>query len=290
MLGVIGISANAEGLAETAKGWLEQGLPDPPPWIGSLPIGGEALLERWRMIQHDRGALAQSVQPLIGPTRNWLLVIGRALLEGAVTLALSTLICFFLYRDGDVIAKRGRRLITRLAGPSALRLLDVAEATVRGVVYGIIGTGVAQALLQTVGLAIAGVPGALLLGAATFFLSVVPFGPPLVWGGAALWLYLDGQLGWAVFVALWGVLAVSTVDNVIKPYLISRGSNLPFVLVLLGVLGGVFAFGFIGVLIGPTLLAVAYRLIMEWSAMQREGVVLEDDRPPAGEGPDRLGP
>ena len=103
-------------------------------------------------------------------------------------------------------------------------------------------------------------------------LSLIPVGPPLVWGGAALWLYFQGSMGWALFVLLWGALVVSTVDNIIKPLLISRGARLPFVLVLLGVLGGVLAFGFIGVFIGPTLLAVAYRLVMEWSQMRREGV------------------
>jgi predicted PurR-regulated permease PerM len=158
----------------------------------------------------------------------------------------------------------------RVAGADALRLLEVAEGTIQGVVYGIIGTALAQAVLQVIGLLLAGVPGALLLGGLTFFLSVVPVGPPMVWGGAAAWLYFNGQMGWAIFVALWGFFVVSTVDNVIKPYLIARGANLPFVLVLLGVLGGVLAFGVIGVFIGPTLLAVGYRVMLEWSAMRQE--------------------
>lgn len=267
----LGIANNAETLVQAVRAWLDEGLPEPPAWIASLPVVGDSLRERWSAVAHDRAAFVQTAQPLMGTAKNWLIAIGQALLEGTATLLLSTLICFFLYRDGDVIATRGRRLITRLAGARALRLLDVAEGTIRGVVYGIIGTAFAQAILQAIGLLIAGVPGALLLGALTFFLSVVPFGPPLVWAGAAVWLYFNGSVGWAIFTVLWGALLVSTVDNVIKPYLISRGANLPFILVLLGVLGGVLAFGFIGVFIGPTLLAVAYRLVLEWSAMQREG-------------------
>jgi predicted PurR-regulated permease PerM len=98
----------------------------------------------------------------------------------------------------------------------------------------------------------------------TFFLSPVPIGPPLVWVPAGLWLINAGETGWGLFVLAWGALVVSTVDNVIKPLIISRGSDLPFMLVLLGVLGGAVAFGFIGVFLGPVLLAVGYALLEVW--------------------------
>jgi predicted PurR-regulated permease PerM len=278
-LATLGLAENAEPLVQTVKGWSAGGLPGPPAWVASVPVVGGSLQERWAALANDRGALAQAVQPFVGSTKSWLIAVGGTLLEGTATLLLSTFVCFFLYRDGDAIASRSRRLVTRLAGASALRLVDVAEATIRGVVFGIIGTAFAQAVLQAIGLLIAGVPGALILGALTFFLSVVPFGPPIVWLGAAAWLWFEGSVGWAIFTLLWGALLVSTVDNVIKPYLISRGANLPFILVLLGVLGGVLAFGFIGVFIGPTLLAVAYRLVLEWSAMQRESREGEESAP-----------
>ena len=120
--------------------------------------------------------------------------------------------------------------------------------------------------------------GALLLGLATFSLSVVPVGPPLIWGGAALWLFQQGQTGWAVFVAAWGLLLVSTVDNVLKPFIISRGANMPFAVVFLGVLGGVLAFGVIGVFLGPTLLAVGYRLLTDWTAAGVPDGVADSER------------
>ena len=107
-----------------------------------------------------------------------------------------------------------------------------------------------------------------ILIAIAFFLSVVPVGPPLVWLPAALWLFHQGRTGWGVFMLIWGV-GVSTVDNFVKPWLISQGSDLPFILILFGVLGGALAFGFIGVFLGPTLLAVGYRLVKEWSAASR---------------------
>ena len=96
-----------------------------------------------------------------------------------------------------------------------------------GVVNGIFGTALAQAAVATAGFMIAGVPGALALGAATFLLSLVPVGPPLVWGGATLWLMGQGQLGWGVFMLLWGLFGISSIDNIVKPYLISRSAALP---------------------------------------------------------------
>jgi predicted PurR-regulated permease PerM len=137
------------------------------------------------------------------------------------------------------------------------------------VVYGILGTALAQGILAGMGLWISGVPAPLLLGLLTFFLSLIPMGPPLVWIPATLWLFYRGDPGWGVFMGMWGAVIVSGVDNLLKPYLISRGSNLPFVLVFLGVFGGVIAFGFIGIFLGPTLLAVGYALLQDWSAQKK---------------------
>ncbi|HEY4139633.1 MAG TPA: AI-2E family transporter, partial [Casimicrobiaceae bacterium] len=181
-------------------------------------------------------------------------------------LALSILIAFFLFRDGDEIIGRLRAGIARIAGDHGGRLANVAVGTVRGVVLGILGTALVQGILAGLGFWIAGIKAAPLLGFATFLLSPVPVGPPLVWVPAGLWLINIGETGWGIFVLLWGMLVVSTIDNVIKPLIISHGSDLPFVLVLLGVLGGVVAFGFIGVFLGPVLLAVGYGLLQEWAA------------------------
>jgi predicted PurR-regulated permease PerM len=122
-----------------------------------------------------------------------------------------------------------------------------------------------QALVAALGFAIAGVPAVPLLSVLVFIASVAPIGPPVVWGGAALWLFAQGQTGWGIFMVIWGIFLISGVDNVVRPMLISRGSSLPFLLTLLGVLGGVIAFGFVGMFIGPTLLAVGYSLISGWT-------------------------
>jgi predicted PurR-regulated permease PerM len=120
-----------------------------------------------------------------------------------------------------------------------------------------------QAVMAGIGFFIAGVPGAGMLALMTFFLSVIPVGPPLVWLPAALWLFHQGSTGWGIFMLVWGV-GVSSVDNFVKPWIISQGSAMPFLLIFFGVIGGALAFGFIGVFIGPTLLAVGYRLVQEW--------------------------
>jgi predicted PurR-regulated permease PerM len=151
-----------------------------------------------------------------------------------------------------------------LGGELGLEMLRLSRATVTGVMVGIVGTALAQALVALIGFAIAGVPGAILLGMATFFLSMIPVGPPLIWGGAAFWLYSQGETGWAVFMGVYGLLVISSVDNFVKPILISRSASLPILLIALGVFGGILAFGFIGIFLGPTLLALAHTLFLRW--------------------------
>ena len=131
--------------------------------------------------------------------------------------------------------------------------------------FGIIGTAIGQGLVAAVGFMIADVPNVLLLSFAVCMLSVVPVGPPLVWGPVALWLWSTGHVGMAVFMVVWGVAAVSSVDNFIKPVLIARGTTLPLALVFLGVFGGIISFGFLGLVLGPILLAAAIAMFSDWT-------------------------
>jgi predicted PurR-regulated permease PerM len=119
-----------------------------------------------------------------------------------------------------------------------------------------------------IGFAIAGVPAAFMLAVATFVLSVVPMGPVLVWGAATIWLYVQGESGWAIFMLIWGAVVISSIDNFLKPILIARGSTLSLAMIFLGVLGGVIAFGFIGVILGPVLLALGIALGRAWASSQ----------------------
>jgi predicted PurR-regulated permease PerM len=192
-------------------------------------------------------------------------------------LTLSVIATFFFYRDGKVAGETLHAISNKLAGARATRLIAVAETTMNSVVYGILGTGLAQALLATFGFALAGVPGALLWGFFTFLLSIVMIGAPLIWLPATIWLLSEGRMEWGIFMAVWGFFVVSGVDNFLKPYFISRGTTLPLLLVFCGVLGGVFAFGLLGIFIGPTLLAIAFTLIAEWSTAERKKAGAADE-------------
>lgn len=262
------LADNVAALTAAMRRGMETGLPDAPAWLANVPLIGEQATARWQALEGDTRKLLQELQWLIEPASAWLLSSGLKLGRGLAQLAMSILIAFFLYRDGEGLVIRLRSGVERIAGARGQRLLELAGNTVRSVVYGILGTALVQGAMAGIGFLIAGVPGAALLALLTFFLSVVPMGPPLVWIPAAIWLFYQGSIGWAIFMVVWGI-GISSVDNVVKPWLISQGSDMPFVLILIGVLGGALAFGFIGVFLGPTLLAVGYRLIQEWIATSR---------------------
>jgi predicted PurR-regulated permease PerM len=148
------------------------------------------------------------------------------------------------------------------------RLIDVTGATVRGVVYGLLGTAVVQGILTTLGLWVSGVPRAALLGVVAGALSVLPIGAPLVWIPAGLWLMGSGHMVWGIALLIYGVVAISGADVVIRPYFIARGAQLPLLLTVLGVLGGAVAFGLLGIFVGPVLLGVGFALVNEWATIE----------------------
>lgn len=259
-------------LYEQIKLAVETGHVEPPGWLRTLPVVGEWLDKYVRQAMSSREQMIEVASRLLEPARHYLLGGGIVLGTGVAQMSLASFVSFFLYRDGHALRRTIGVAMDRIIGDSAARVATTVSHTVRGVMYGLLGTALAQALVAALGFFIAGVPGVLLLGFATFLLSLVPVGPPLIWGGAAIWLFNQGQTGWGVFMLVWGLILISGVDNVVKPMLISRGSDLPFLLVLLGVLGGVLAFGFVGLFIGPVLLAVGYSLLREWTGTAEETV------------------
>jgi predicted PurR-regulated permease PerM len=257
------LAGSVKELTALARHSLENGLPAAPAWLAKIPLIGQQVTAYWESLAADSAKLLHESQRLIQPVTTWLLKLALALGAGLLELTLSIFVAFFLFRDGLSLAQRLVTGVERIGGERGRHLLTVAGNTVRGVVYGILGTALVQAVIAGIGFVIAGVPGAALLALLTFFLSVVPMGPPLIWLPAALWLFQQGSTGLGVFMLIWG-LGVSSVDNIVKPWLISQGSDLPFILIFFGVLGGALVFGFIGVFLGPTLLAVGYRLLEEW--------------------------
>ena len=220
-------------------------------------------------IDEDGGSthIMAMIGKLLVSAKSWLIATGMAVGQGVTQVLVSALLAFFLLRDAPELSTRLGVILERLAGQRGRHLIKVAGDTVRGVVFGILGTAVVQSVIAGIGFWIADVPGTVLLAVMTFFLAVIlPFGPPLIWIPAALWLFSQGQSWWGVFMLIWGVFAISSVDNIVRPYLISQSSKLPFALIFCGVIGGALAFGLVGIFLGPTLLAIAFRLIDEWSS------------------------
>jgi len=250
--------------------FLQDGLPcEAPDWARNLPWIGPAVERAWPGFAQDAGWIPGAVKAAGLGAGKWLLTHSLDFGMGITQLALSVVIVFVFYRDGESVTARIVAGTQRIAGDVAQRLLSVAGNTVRSVVYGIIGTAMAQAIVAAIGFRMAGVPSPFLLGLLTFLLALVPAGPPLIWIPAVLWLFHEGYTGWGVFMAVWGVFGISGIDNLVRPYLISRGAKLPFVIVLLGAIGGVLAFGFIGLFLGPVLLAVGYALVREFTASSK---------------------
>lgn len=268
---VLTLAGDVKEFAATSVAWVRQGPPAPPDWIARVPWVGVEMTGIWKEYAADSKQLLVAAEQFIDPLTSWLLTIGKALGRGVLELALSMFLAFFFFRDGAKLGDRALAIAKRLAGDRGDHLLrEVAGGTIRGVVYGILGTAMAQGFLAWVGFSIAGVPAAVLLGLMTFLISVIPMGPPLIWIPASIWVFQNGSVGAGIFMLIWGALAISSVDNFVRPLIISQGNKMPFVLIFMGVLGGGLAFGLIGIFLGPTLLAVSFRLGEEWLAYRKQ--------------------
>jgi predicted PurR-regulated permease PerM len=272
------IVVHSADIAEWVRGLLNRkadlALPD---FVRDIPGVGPWLDSYVRALVASGADLIALARQWVDPAKTFFVALGKAAGQGLVQVLIAIFVAYFLYRDGERVGGLLMGVMARLAGPEhGLALVGTAQNAVKGVVYGLIGTAIAQAAVAVVGFFIAGVPGAFLLGALTFVLSLVPMGPVVIWGGAAAWLYFHGETGWAVFMVIYGVAVISSVDNFVKPILMSRAGNLSMLLVVLGVFGGALAFGFIGLFVGPALLAVAWSLTKAW---------LEVEPPAPGDNP-----
>lgn len=250
-------------LAAAIRSAIEQGLP-PPAWLGRVPLVGAEAERVWLQISQQGADLGPTLAPYTGPLRDWALRQGTTLISGTLQVAFAIVLTFFLYRDGAYVESRLEWAMARLGGWRAHHVVQAAGATIKSVVNGVLGTALVQAVLLGFSFWLADVPGAVVLGAVGVVLTLLPMGLVLLWLPAALWLMSQGNTGWAVFVMAWNGLFVGSLDNILRPYLISRGIRMPMVLIFLGVLGGLLTFGIIGVFLGPVLLAVAHTLFQDW--------------------------
>lgn len=257
---------HSAGMVEGVRGFFDRGAAiELPGFIRNLPLVGASVNEYWTLLLQSREELVALGKRLADPAKTMLVALGGMVGEGLLQILIALFVAFFFYRDGERVRRLLLESMARLAGPAhGAVLVTTAQGAIKGVVYGLLGTAFAQAGVALIGFLIARVPGAVVLAALTFVLSLVPMGPVLIWGGAAAYLYAQDEVGWAIFMVVYGAAVISSVDNFLKPVLMSRAGNLSMLLVVLGVFGGAIAFGFIGLFVGPALLAVGWNLTKAW--------------------------
>jgi predicted PurR-regulated permease PerM len=211
------------------------------------------------------------VNSLLSEHQRQLLSFATAAARGVLTtivVTIATLVgCYFLFRHGEMLLNQFRRILQRIGGENIPKLLDTVNVTVRGAAYSVLATAVAQGILAGIGYIVAGAPVPLLLAMVTMIVSLIPFGTPFVYLPVSAYLLFFSGLPWyhGVGLGIWGALVVSTVDNLLRPLFISQSTKVSPILVFIGVLGGIAAFGLIGVFIGPALMAVAHWLWIDFS-------------------------
>ena len=276
------IVANVDEIAEWARSLSHFTMAPIPEWLRGLPIIGGAAVEAWRYaaaagIQD----IAAKAAPYAGIVIKWFVAqlgnIGVLFVQFLLTVVLAAA----MYANGEYASERIVRFGRRLAGSGGENAVHLAGQTIRGVALGIVGTALAQSLLAGIGLLLAGVPFAAVLTAVIFILCIAQLGPLLVLAPAVFWLYWVGSMIWGTFLLVCGVVAV-TMDNFLRPILIKRGADLPLLLIFAGVIGGLLAFGLIGIFVGPVVLAVAHKLLTAWIDGEVEAAETADPQQPAG--------
>jgi predicted PurR-regulated permease PerM len=223
-------------------------------WIESL-VADPAQMQQWVLAR--TGLVVGLVASTAGD-------LGRLALDAI--LALLTL--FFFYRHGRELVPHIHSAARRLAGGGVDTVVDTLGETVRAVMYGTLSTALTQAVLLTLGVWIVGLGSPVLLGAVTGLLALTPIGPPLIYVPAAAWLILQGRFVSGLVLLGWGILVVSMVDNVIKSWFLSGAARIPFLLGFFGVLGGLLAFGPIGLFVGPVAIALLLTLWRDWTTLR----------------------
>ena len=238
--------------------------PQLPESIASIPWLGEWLQELIDRVSRDPSSLPTELGTLadqsLGEIRTVLGGVGRNLAKTFFAL----LTAFFMYRSGEQFARQVREVLHQLLGERVDGYIVAIGDTTRAVVYGIVLAALGQGILAAVGYWIFGLEAPALLGAITALIALVPFGAPLIWVSAGVWLIITDRTGAGVGLLLWGGLVVSWVDNLIRPLVIANATRIPFLLVLFGVLGGIAAFGLVGLFLGPVILAVLMAVWREY--------------------------
>jgi len=259
--------------AELVKKVLDNGLPPLPHWVVSIPWVGKTLEAlRSDLVAHGPEGIADALRPFARSAAGWTVRVTGGAGVVAIHFVLTVILAAILYAQGELAAQGVVAFARRIGGDRAEEIVRLAAHAARGVALGIVVTALVQSLLAGLALWICGVPRAGVLLAITFVLCVAQLGPLLVLLPAVIWLFWTGSFGWGVTLAV-STVFVTLIDNVLKPLLIKRGVDLPLLLLIAGVIGGLIGFGIVGLFIGPVILAVTYTLLVAW--------VRESDAPAA---------
>jgi len=264
LVAVATIVANVDEIILWSKSFADVKFPPPPEAVANFPLVGGAIASTWEQLAAAGiEEMAARAAPYAAGVIKWFVAqignVGVLFVEFLLTVVLAA--AFYLH--GEYAADRFLRFSHRVGGANGERVVILAAQTVRGVALGVVGTALAQAVLAGIGLAIAGVPFAPVFTAVMLILCIAQLGPILVLGPAVVWLYWSGVTGWGTFLLVWTII-VGSMDNFLRPVLIRKGAKLPLLLIFAGVIGGLFAFGLIGIFVGPVVLAVAHTLFGAW--------------------------
>jgi len=249
-------------------------LPPAPQWLVGVPLFGERAAQFWESVAVSGiEPLVAKAEPYAGGAASWFVAALGGLGIVFVQFVLTVVIAAIMYVGGERAATAAQRFGHRLAGERGKQSVLLAGQAIRSVALGVVVTAVAQSVLGGIGIAVAGVPLAAVLTAVMFMLCIAQFGPLPVLVPVVIWMYWSGQSGWGTFLLVWTIV-VGSLDNILRPILIRKGAHLPLVLLLAGVIGGLIAFGLVGIFLGPVVLAVGYTLLQSWMA---EDIITHDE-------------
>jgi len=258
------------GNAKLILGWSQSvttvAIPQPPAWLESIPVIGAKAAARWQQLAVlPPEELSARVAPYAQKLVLWFVgAVGSGGLL-LVQFLLTVIIAAILYSNGETAAGAADRFARHLAGSQGENAVHLAGQAIRGVALGVVVTAILQTTAAGAGIAIVGVPFATILTAVIFMFCVAQLGPALIMLPAVFWVYSTQGGAWGTGFLVWTLFCM-TFDNILRPVLIKRGADLPLLLIFTGVIGGLVAFGVIGLFIGPVVLAVAYTLLVDWVA------------------------
>lgn len=257
------IGAYREAAAMLAKG------PAIPSGLLKLPWIGEWLQDMTGRMENDPHALGAEIRQLVDRSFGEVVQVVGGVGRNIVKLLITVLSLFFMYRDGHAFAVQVARALEQVLGERVHHYLAAIGQTVKAVVYGLVLAALAQGSFAGIGYYFAGLEAPVFMGALTTLFAMIPFAVPFVWGSAGIWLLITGKTVAGIGLLIWGATAVSWIDNIIRPLVISNQTRIPFLLVMFGVLGGLGAFGLVGLFAGPVILAVLIAIWREWLAETR---------------------